>query len=94
MTDSGLPNSRLSEGELRIVNRENTTFSLSVDWAGDAVTWDNWDVSVPSQIAPNSQALATISVEETTSAIWASWISIEDDEITLHFSARSTEASE
>ena len=94
VTDSGLPNSRLSEGELRIVNRENTTFSLSVDWAGDAVTWDNWDVSVPSQIAPNSQALATISVEETTSAIWASWISIEDDEITLHFSARSTEVSE
>ena len=94
VTGSGLPNSRLSEGELRIVNRENTTFSLSVDWAGDAVNWDNWDVSVPSQIAPNSQALGTISVEETTSAIWASWISIEDDEITLHFSARSTEASE
>ena len=94
MTGSGLPNSRLSEGELRIVNRENTTFSLSVDWAGDAVNWDNWDVSVPSQIAPNSQALGTISVEETTSAIWASWISIEDDEITLHFSARSTEVSE
>ena len=94
VTGSGLPNSRLSEGELRIVNRENTTFSLSVDWAGDAVNWDNWDVSVPSQIAPNSQALGTISVEETTSAIWASWISIEDDEITLHFSARSTEVSE
>ena len=94
LTGSGLPNSRLSEGELRIVNRENTTFSLSVDWAGDAVNWDNWDVSVPSQIAPNSQALGTISVEETTSAIWASWISIEDDEITLHFSARSTEVSE
>ena len=94
MTGSGLPNSRLSEGELRIVNRENTTFSLSVDWAGDAVNWDNWDVSVPSQIAPNSQALGAISVEETTSAIWASWISIEDDEITLHFSARSTEVSE
>ena len=94
VTGSGLPNSRLSEGELRIVNRENTTFSLSVDWAGDAVNWDNWDVSVPSQIAPNSQALGTISVEETTSAIWASWISIEDDEITLHFSARSTEVNE
>ena len=94
VTGSGLPNSRLSEGELRIVNRENTTFSLSVDWAGDAVNWDNWDVSVPSQIAPNSQALGAISVEETTSAIWASWISIEDDEITLHFSARSTEVSE
>ena len=29
------------------------------------MTWDNWGVSHPSEIAPNSQALVTISVEET-----------------------------
>ena len=86
--------SRLSEGEVRIVNRENNSFSMSVDWVGDAVTWDNWEISHPSEIAPNSQAIVSISVEETDTAIWASWISIEGDKITLHFSARSMGASE
>ena len=94
VVESSAPNSQLSEGELRIVNRENTTFYVSVDWVGDAVTWDNWGVSHPSEIAPNSQALVTISVEETTAAIWTSWISVEDEEITLHFSARSTGVAE
>jgi len=94
VVESSALNSQLSEGELRILNRENTTFSISVDWVGDAVTWDNWGVSHPSEIAPNSQALVTISVEETNAAIWTSWISVEDEEITLHFSARSTGVTE
>ena len=94
VVESSALNSQLSEGELRILNRENTTFSISVDWVGDAVTWDNWGVSHPSEIAPNSQALVTISVEETNAAIWTSWISVEDEEITLHFSARSTGVAE
>ena len=94
VVESSALNSQLSEGELRIINRENTTFSISVDWVGDAVTWDNWGVSHPSEIAPNSQALVTISVEETNAAIWTSWISVEDEEITLHFSARSTGVAE
>ena len=81
--------------ELKIVNRENTTFSISVDWVGDAVTLTNWDIVIfDSFIEPYSDVDARISVIPHPEAIWAYWISIEDEEITLHFSARYTEASE
>ena len=81
--------------ELKIVNRENTTFSISVDWVGDAVTLTNWDIVIfDSFIEPYSDVDARISEIPHPEAIWAYWISIEDEEITLHFSARYTEASE
>ncbi len=87
-------NSRLDVGEFSIVNRENYSFSMSVDWVGDAVTWDNWVISHPSEISSHSQVFVTISVEESDTALWAAWLTVDDEQITLHFSARSTGASE
>ena len=81
--------------ELKIVNRENTTFWISVDWVGDAVTSANWDIVMfDSFIEPYSDIDARLSVIPFPGAISAYWISIEDEEITLHFSARYMEASE
>jgi len=79
---------------LRMINRENSTFSFSVDWIGDAVTWDNWDIIAPGDILPHYSSSASIVIEETPSAVWASWFTVESGEITLHFSARSTGVSE
>tara|TARA_Y100001934_G_C12098309_1_gene652628 strand:- start:215 stop:817 length:603 start_codon:yes stop_codon:yes gene_type:complete len=94
VVESAALNSRLDVGEFSIVNRENYSFSMSVDWVGDAVTWDNWVISHPSEISSHSQVFVTISVEESDTALWAAWLTVDDEQITLHFSARSTGASE
>jgi len=86
---SGIPN-----GELRFINRENITFSFSVDWIGDAVTWDNWNIFEPGDTLPYYSSAASIVVDETPSAVWAAWFTVESEHITLHFSARSTGVSE
>jgi len=86
--------SEIPEGELRFINRENSTFSFSVDWIGDAVTWDNWDIYAPGDILPHYSSAVSIVVQETPSAVWAAWFTVEGEQIILHFSARSTEASE
>ncbi len=94
VVESAALNSRLDVGEFSIVNRENYSFSMSVDWVGDAVTWDNWVISHPSEISSHSQVFVTISVEESDTAAWAAWLTVDGEQITLHFSARSTGASE
>ncbi len=86
---SGIP-----EGEFRFINRENNTFSFSVDWIGDAVTWNNWQIFEPGDTLPFYSSSVSIVADETPSAVWAAWFTVGDEQITLHFSARSTGASE
>ena len=82
------------KGEFRFINRENSTFSFSVDWIGDAVTWDNWNIFEPGDTLPYYSSAVSIVVDETPLAVWAAWFTVESERITLHFSARSTEVSE
>jgi len=93
MVDPGTLSSRMPNGEFSIVNRQNTSMSISLDWTGDAVSWDNWEAWAPSEVAALSSVTANASVHGTPSAWWATWVTADEDGITLHFAARSWEAA-
>ncbi|MDE0706544.1 MAG: hypothetical protein OSB22_01985 [Candidatus Poseidoniales archaeon] len=93
MVDPGTLSSRMPNGEFSIVNRENTSMSISLDWTGDAVAWDNWEAWAPSEVAAMSSVTANASVHGSPSAWWAAWVTADEDGITLHFAARSWEAA-
>ena len=93
MVDPGTLSSRMPNGEFSIVNRQNTSMSISLDWTGDAVSWDNWEAWAPSEVAALSSVTANASVHGTPSARWATWVTADEDGITLHFAARSWEAA-
>ncbi len=89
MVDPGTLSSRMPNGEFSIVNRENISMSISLDWTGDAVAWDNWEAWAPSEVAAMSSVTANASVHGAPSAWWAAWVTADEDGITLHFAARS-----
>ena len=93
MVDPGTLASRMPNGWFSIVNRENTSMPISLDWTGDAVAWDNWEAWVPSEVAAMSSVSANASVHGSPPAWWAAWVTADDDGITLHFAARSWEAA-
>ncbi|HIG38637.1 MAG TPA: hypothetical protein EYQ15_04975 [Candidatus Poseidoniales archaeon] len=93
MVDPGTLSSRMPNGEFSIVNRENTSMSISLDWTGDAVAWDNWEAWAPSEVAAMSSVTANASVHGAPFAWWAAWVTADEDGITLHFAARSWEAA-
>jgi hypothetical protein len=93
MVEPGTLSSRMPNGEFSIVNRENTSMSISLDWTGDAVAWDNWEAWAPSEVAAMSSVTANASVHGAPSAWWAAWVTADEDGITLHFAARSWEAA-
>ena len=93
MVDPGTLASRMPNGWFNIVNRENTSMPISLDWTGDAVAWDNWEAWAPSEVAAMSSVSANASVHGSPSAWWAAWVTADEDGITLHFAARSWEAA-
>ena len=93
MVEPGTLSSRMPNGEFSIVNRENTSMSISLDWTGDAVAWDNWEAWAPSEVAAMSSVTANASVHGDPSAWWAAWVTADEDGITLHFAARAMEGA-
>jgi hypothetical protein len=93
MVDPGTLGSRMPSGEFSIVNRENTSMPISLDWTGDAVAWDNWESWAPAEVAAMSSVTANASVHGSPPAWWAAWVTAEEDSITLHFAARSWEGA-
>jgi len=89
MVDPGTLASRMPNGGFSIVNRENTSIPISLDWTGDAVAWDNWEAWAPSEVAAMSSVSANASVHGSPPAWWAAWVTADEDGITLHFAARS-----
>ena len=92
MVNPGTLSSRMPNGEFSIVNRQNTSMQISLDWTGDAVAWDNWEAWAPSEVAAMSSVTANASVHGSPSAWWATWVTADEEDITLHFAARSWEA--
>ena len=93
MVNPGTLSSRMPNGEFSIVNRQNTSMAISLDWTGDAVAWDNWEAWAPSEVAAMSSVTANASVHGNPPAWWAAWVTADEDSITLHFAARSWEAA-
>ena len=93
MVEPGTLASRMPNGEFSIVNRENETMPISLDWTGDAVAWDNWEAGAPSEVAAMSSVTANASVHGDPLARWAAWVTADEDGITLHFAARSWEVA-
>ncbi|HJM23463.1 MAG TPA: hypothetical protein QF461_03140 [Candidatus Thalassarchaeum sp.] len=93
MVNPGTLSSRIPNGEFSIVNRQNTSMAISLDWTGDAVAWDNWEAWAPSEVAAMSSVTANASVHGNPPAWWAAWVTADEDSITLHFAARSWEAA-
>jgi hypothetical protein len=89
MVDPGTLASRMPNGWFSIVNRENTSIPISLDWTGDAVAWGNWEVWAPSEVAAMSSVTANASVHGAPPAWWAAWVTADEDGITLHFAART-----
>jgi len=93
MVNPGTLESRMPGGEFSIVNRENASIPISLDWTGDAVAWDNWKSWAPAEVAAMSSVTANASVHGSPPARWAAWVTADEDGITLHFAARSWEGA-
>ncbi len=93
MVDPGTLASRLPNGEFSIVNRDNASMPINLDWTGDAVAWDNWEAWAPSEVDAMSSATANASVHGSPLAWWAAWVTADEDGITLHFAARTMEGA-
>ena len=93
MVDPGTLASRMPNGEFIIVNRDNASMPITLDWTGDAVAWDNWEAWAPSEVDAMSSVVANASVHGSPLARWAAWVSADGDGITLHFAARTMEGA-
>ena len=93
MVDPGTLASRLPNGEFSIVNRDNASMPINLDWTGDAVAWDNWEAWAPSEVDAMSATTANASVHGSPLAWWAAWVTADEDGITLHFAARTMEGA-
>jgi len=93
MVDPGTLASRMPNGEFSIVNRENASMPIALDWTGDAVAWDNWEAWAPSEVDAMASVTANASVHGSPFAWWAAWVTADEDGITLHFAARTMEGA-
>ena len=93
MVHPGTLGSRMPGGDFSIVNRENASIPISLDWTGDAVAWENWEVWAPVEVAAMSSVTANASAFGSPPAEWAAWVTADEDGITLHFAARSFEVA-
>lgn len=81
--DSSLPTSQNF-----IVNRENYSLPVRVEWTGDSPESDVWDVSIPEEVAAHSEAMIEISPAGEVALYRAVWLTVSEGEITVHLAAR------
>ena len=80
--------SGLTLSQYVIVNRENTSMDVRVEWTGDAPSSDVWEVSIPDFVEAHSDVVIDISPSGELSLYRAAWVSVDEGEITVHLAAR------
>ena len=80
--------SGLTLSQYVIVNRENKSMDVRVEWTGDAPDSDVWEVSIPDLVEANSDAVIDISPNGELLLYRAVWVSVGEGEITVHLAAR------
>tara|TARA_B100001540_G_scaffold259002_1_gene237204 strand:- start:935 stop:1765 length:831 start_codon:yes stop_codon:yes gene_type:complete len=78
----------LSSTDYIISNRMNKTLPVTVSWTGDSPNSDVWSVSIPNEIAPNSELMMIIEAVGSTNLYRSVWFTVEDGEITVNLAAR------
>ena len=78
----------LSSTDYIISNRMNKTLPVTVSWTGDSPNSDVWSVSIPNEIAPNSEVMMIIEAVGSTNLYRSVWFTVEDGEITVNLAAR------
>lgn len=71
-----------------IVNRENHSLSVRVEWSGDSPESDVWNVSIPDQVEAHSEVPIEIQSSGSLSLYRAVWVTVSDGDITVHLAAR------
>ena len=72
-----------------IINRENFSIPISVEWYGDSVNYGAWGVqNIPGFVGPNEEVEITMEEKVDSSLYYSSWISIDQDTLTIHISVR------
>ncbi len=71
-----------------IVNRENHSLYVRVEWSGDAPDSDVWDVSIPDVVEADSEVSIDVQSSGDLSLYRAVWITASDGDITVHLAAR------
>ena len=78
----------LSSTDYIVSNRMNKTLPVTVSWTGDSPNSDVWAVSIPNEIAPNSELMMIIEAVGSTNLYRSVWFTVEDGEITVNLAAR------
>ena len=79
---------KITNSNFTISNRESKNMSISIEWHGDSINTEIWDVDIPSQV--NSNDTVQISVNEKSNDLLhrAVWVKVDDNGITIHLAAR------
>ena len=79
---------KITNSNFTISNRESKNMSISIEWHGDSINTEIWDVDIPSQV--NSNDTVQISINEKSNDLLhrAVWVKVDDNGITIHLAAR------
>jgi len=85
----GSINNKIFNQSFSIINRENFSIPISVEWYGDSVNSGAWDAYY---VANNVDAYGEVEIileeKSNTSLSYTSWISIDKNSIIIHISVR------
>ncbi len=71
-----------------IINRENLTLPIGVEWTGDSPDAEVWNVSIPNQLSPESDVMIEILTVGEVQLYRTVWVSIEGGQVTINLAAR------
>ena len=87
--NQGSINNKIITNSFSIINRENFSIPISVEWYGDSVNYGAWGVqNIPGFVGPNEEVEITMEEKVDSSLYYSSWISIDQDTLTIHISVR------
>lgn len=80
--------SNLQLPEYVLINRENHSLAVRVEWTGNAPDSDVWEVSIPDEIPALSEVSFEVQTAGELSLSRAVWLTVAEGEVTIHLAAR------
>jgi hypothetical protein len=79
---------KITNSNFTISNRESKNMSISIEWHGDSINTEIWDVDIPSQVNSNESVQISINEKSNDSLQRAVWVKVDGNGITIHLAAR------
>ncbi len=86
--NNGSIGENITNPNFTIYNRGEEIIPISIEWHGDSINTDIWELSIPNFVESNGSTNISIYPKNSDNLHHTSWVQVMDDEIIIHLAAR------